>query len=1159
MLRLKAVPPVMIGAIAIASIVLGAVMVVAWHTQTTAVIQMIPNTPPVRYNAALALLLSGAGLLCLVRRYRWWAVGLGSLVLLIGGLTLVQYIWRIDLGIDQLLMEDYITGRLSESHDAVLYPWSGPLQQLFMTVDQPLPGRPSPNLSLGLFGVGLSLVLLGLVRPNQRRTPQGRSRTAWSLAIAATSATGVIAIGMVALLGYGARLGSAYTWRFLTGIALPTAVMLSLLGLALVLMTLQLRRQPSLPPWLPWSVAFGVAMMSGLLWQALTNWYVSLLGEFSLAIAARLKSLLVPAVNLVLISGLLLALLLLGVMALYRRSQGQAQRLERLNADLGRVNSLLHTTLESTADGIVVLDTQRQVTLNNERFIRLWEIPVAVQRAVAAGDYAAGFQFLVSQVKEPETFLASTDRMMQRLEEKTFDVFELKNGRILERYGRPQWLGDRVVGKVLSYRDITERHRAEQALRESDERYRSVVAAMAEGIVLQGADGTIQTCNRRAEEILGLTLDQMQGRTSFDPAWHSIREDGTLFPGEAHPAMVTLRTGQPCRDVVMGIHKPGGELTWISINAQPLFLPPGEQPYAVVASLTDITRRKQLADALFHEKELAQVTLHSIGDAVITTDVEGAVEYVNPVAEMLTGWSQAEAQGVPLERVFRIVHEETRQPAPNPVAIALRENRIVELARDTLLLARDGREVGIDDSAAPIRDRHGNTIGAVMVFHDVTHTRQLARQVTWQARHDALTGLVNRREFDQHVEAALALAQQQQQVHALCYLDLDQFKIVNDTCGHMAGDELLRQVTALLQTQIRKTDVLARLGGDEFGILLHQCDLDQAEQVANTLREAVQNFRFPWQAQTFTIGVSIGLVAIDVTSDNLAALLMAADAACYAAKNQGRNRVHIFRADDQALLRQKDEMQWATKLGRALEADQFCLFAQKIAPIAPSAPSKHYEILLRLQTETGKLVPPGAFMPAAERYGLMPKIDRWVILSLFRRWPQLHPPSIAMTTSASVLYAVNISGASIGDDQFVEFVQQQLDHYGVPPQCLCFEITETAAIANLPKARQFIERLRSLGCQFALDDFGTGMSSFAYLKNLPVDYLKIDGVFIKNIATDAIDRAIVDAISRTGQVMGLKIVAEFVENEAILAQLRELGVDYAQGYYIGRPKPLFAV
>lgn len=578
----------------------------------------------------------------------------------------------------------------------------------------------------------------------------------------------------------------------------------------------------------------------------------------------------------------------------------------------------------------------------------------------------------------------------------------------------------------------------------------------------------------------------------------------------------------------------------------------------------DITEQKRMEEALFQEKELAQVTLHSIGDAVITTDAIGTIEYFNPVAEQLTGWSQREVKGLPLVEVFNIVNETTHESVENPVERAIRENRIVELANHTLLITRDGRETPIEDSASPIHDRSGKLIGAVMVFHDVTQNRTLSRELSWQATHDALTGLVNRREFERQIEQALSMAKLDHQTHALCYLDLDRFKIVNDTCGHPAGDELLRQVTALLQSKIRKTDTLARLGGDEFGVLLSQCPIDQALRIANKLRECVQSFRFVWQEQLFTIGVSIGLVKLDAHSESLADMISAADAACYTAKNRGRNRVYMVETDDQELLQQRGEMQWVSRIAHALESDsqdqrvparvaaqdRFCLYAQPIAAITPIAQNgDHYEVLLRLRDEQGNIVPPMTFIPAAERYNLMHLIDRWVIRTLFQNWS-------AWVTSKHSIYAINLSGSSINDDQFIDFLHEQFSLHPIPPQRICFEITETVAIANLAKASQFIQELQRLGCRFALDDFGAGMSSFAYLKSLPVDYLKIDGGFIRNIVENAVDDAIVAAITHIGTVMGIRTIAEFVESDAILQRITAMGIDYAQGYKIARPQPM---
>ncbi|MEH2085704.1 EAL domain-containing protein [Nostoc sp.] len=567
----------------------------------------------------------------------------------------------------------------------------------------------------------------------------------------------------------------------------------------------------------------------------------------------------------------------------------------------------------------------------------------------------------------------------------------------------------------------------------------------------------------------------------------------------------------------------------------------------------NITEFKQIEETLFQEKELAEVTLQSIGDAVLTTDAFGRIKYLNPVAKSLLGCSEISAEGLLLEEVFGIVHEATRETVENPIQQALKENQTVSLANHTVLINRNNQEIAIQDSAAPIRDREGQIIGAVMVFRDVTQNRKLSRQLSWQASHDSLTGLVNRHEFEQQIEQALCFAKLDCQVHALCYLDLDHFKIVNDTCGHLAGDELLRQITVLLQEKIRKTDTLARLGGDEFGVLLSQCLPEQALRVANDLLECVQEFRFIWQEQAFSIGTSIGLVGIDMNSESLAEIISMADAACYTAKNRGRNRVYVAQTDDQERLQQRGEMQWASRISHALKSDWFCLYVQRIASITSVAQNgDYYEVLLRLHDEQGNLVLPMTFIPAAERYDLMHLIDRWVIQTLFRNW-------IRVVGDKQSIYAINLSGSSINDDEFIDFLYKQFTLHSISPQCICFEITETVAIANLSKARKFIQSLQQMGCRFALDDFGVGMSSFAYLKSLPVDYLKIDGSFIRNIIENPVDNAIVTAITHISSVMGIKTIAEFVENDAILERITALGIDYAQGYGIGMPRPLGSI
>ncbi len=565
----------------------------------------------------------------------------------------------------------------------------------------------------------------------------------------------------------------------------------------------------------------------------------------------------------------------------------------------------------------------------------------------------------------------------------------------------------------------------------------------------------------------------------------------------------------------------------------------------------DITERKQLERRLRDEKERAEVTLGSIGDAVVRTDAQGSVEYLNPVAEQLLGAPTAELEGRQISDVLSLVHETTRDPLENPVEICLREGRIVGRSNLSLLVRPDGREFAIDDSAAPIRDADGVVIGAVLVFHDVSRARTLARQLAHQASHDFLTGLVNRHEFERRVGRALKRAHEDGVTHALCVLDLDQFKVVNDTCGHGAGDELLRQLANALQKKVRRRDTLARLGGDEFGVLLEHCPPGQATRVAHELLEAVQEFRFVWEGKPFALGVSIGVVPITGESESLAVVLRDADAACYAAKERGRNRVHFYEPNDAAMALRQGEMQWVSRITSALEENRFRLYGQAIVPLVPRQGERaRVEVLLRMVERNGDLVAPGAFIPAAERYNLMGAVDRWVVKEVVSLY------ATHQASGWSPIASINLSGASLGDPSMLAFVRDQLARHDLSPEALCFEITETAAIANLGLAAHFIRELKGMGCWFALDDFGSGMSSFAYLQSLPVDSLKIAGAFLRHIETDPVEYAMVEAIHRVGHVMRLKTVAEGVESLDTLETLRRIGVDYAQGYAIAEPRPL---
>ncbi len=711
-------------------------------------------------------------------------------------------------------------------------------------------------------------------------------------------------------------------------------------------------------------------------------------------------------------------------------------------------------------------------------------------------------------------------------------------------------------------------------VKNDESRFRKTFEQAAAGIVHVDLNGCYVQVNQRFCEMLGYSHDDLIGKAVLELTHPNSRDPNSrliqqLIQGEIKSFKQEKQ--YCCSD---------GSTIWVSVIASSIDQSQGTVDCltAVIEDISDrkkneaeltlhrhhleelveartvelqheINERRKIEQQLFSEKELAQVTLHSIGDAVITTDAQGLVSYLNPIAEKLTGWSYLSALKRPLNEIFVILNETTRKLVQSPVERVLSNGCATGLANNTILVAKEGTEYGIDDSAAPLRNRDGKMIGAVMVFRDATHARQVARQLSWQAGHDALTGLVNRRQFEQVLAEAHEVILPGQQ-HVLCYLDLDQFKVVNDTCGHTAGDEMLRQVSVLLSRQVRAADTLARLGGDEFAILLYQCPLNRASLIADQIREAVTNFRFCWQGITFRIGVSVGLVVIDTSSQTVMTTLSAADTACYTAKSKGRNRVQVYQPDSAEIIRQRGQQQWSLRIKQALEMDQFCLYQQKIVPTDKSV-STHTEILLRMVNESGDLILPGAFIPAAERYDLMPDIDQWVVRSFFSYLSNRHLPALP-----SSLYMINLSGASVGNDRFLTFLKAQLNKYEIDPKTICFEITETAVIANLNQAIDFIGELKQLGFCFALDDFGSGMSSFAYLKTLPVDYIKIDGKFITDLSEDETALAIVEAISDIGHVMGLQTIAEFVGDRKVQDMLGKIGVDFMQGYGIERPYAL---
>ncbi|TAK51771.1 MAG: EAL domain-containing protein [Gammaproteobacteria bacterium] len=674
----------------------------------------------------------------------------------------------------------------------------------------------------------------------------------------------------------------------------------------------------------------------------------------------------------------------------------------------------------------------------------------------------------------------------------------------------------------------------------ADAMTQAFLLAMREPALVHGEH--ILAVNQPFASLVGAAAEQLCGRklaelvTPEYTALVTLAVERTLA-GEPGPA----RTEAELADA-------HGQVTRVELEASPFDA--GERRLVLLTAQEMLPRSE--APALSLPPARAWRALESLGEGLLTTDAAGRIDYLNRSAEQLTGIRSEDAIGRLFGDLIAFVEEQDRRPLPDPVQQCLASGVRVGLARRALLIARtSGSELGVEAAAAPIRAGEGELVGTVVLLHDVTELRGITRQMSYQATHDALTGLVNRREFERRLGEALETARGGRQGHVMCYLDLDRFKVVNDTSGHVAGDNLLREVAALIREAVRDSDTVARIGGDEFGVLLVGCPLDKARQIADDIWRAIGEYRFVWKDRIFSIGVSVGLVEISSDANSLEELISAADSACYVAKRQGDSHVHVYSAHDEAVARSRGEIHWLQRLQVALRDGFFELFVQPIEPTQDDiAGGPSLEVFVRLRDE-GQTIAPAEFFPAAERYRLLPMIDRWVLNAALGA---LAAGALRLVPGRSL--AINVSGQTLADPAFLEYVVDELDRSGVAPALLCFEVAETAVIGNLEQARRFVEVLHGMGCRFALDDFGNDLGGFSNLRQMPLDYLKIDGSFIRDLAHNPVNQAVVTGVIGMARTLGFRLIAEQVEDAAALEAARAMGIDFVQGYAIGRPRPL---
>lgn len=831
-----------------------------------------------------------------------------------------------------------------------------------------------------------------------------------------------------------------------------------------------------------------------------------------------------------LVALLISVLVLIAVIAIRPMIESFVQSEKKLAEETQRNNIIL----ESSPDGFCILSLSGEIEEVNPAYCNM----IGMQADTLVG---LNFNHLTADISSGQS-----RRMLEKIINEGHGRFDL----VLQNNNKQSVYAEIIGRHVISgehdfiylfLRDISERKYAEDTLNQFkntlDQTLDSVFMFCPKTLNFTYVnEGAIKHLGYRQEDLLNMTPVDIKPEFNVSGFKELI---APMMEGE-HKVLSfeTIHESEDGRQIPVEIF-----LQYIHVeNNDPRFL----------AIVRDVTERHEAQTKLKQQKERALVTLASIGDGVITTDVTGNVEFMNLAAEELCGVKLTEAKEKPLVEICNLVDEQTRCKIEDPVTKALLKNGPIYLSHKLALQSCDNTTIySVEVVVSPIFDADTNIMGTVLVLHDTTELRGMARQLSYQATHDSLTGLINRREFETRLKASLDEAKESKAESVLFYMDLDQFKIINDTCGHMAGDQMLLKVTRLFSNCMRESDILARLGGDEFGVLLEHCHVEQARQVAKKIHKEISLFRFSWEDNIFEVGVSIGIVSINDSVFNISDLLSAADSACYVAKERGRNRQHIYIPGDKALAQHHGQMKWYQRIQHAIDEDRFELYMQEIKPINDSSPS-HIEILLRMSGSDGKVISPVKFLPTAERYHMVMEIDHWVLRNVF----SIMNKANSRLASVNGVCAINISGQSLGQEKFLEYVLNLFNEYEIDGRLICFEITETAVISNISQARVFMREMRNKGCEFSLDDFGSGLSSFSYLKNLDVDYLKIDGSFVKNILKDKDDYNMVSTINHLGHSLGLKTIAEYVENSELVFALEDMGVDYIQGYAIDKPSPV---